>query len=88
MILLTSFFLAPKPPAPSDNPDQAVNINYVHGMSYEKPQTVMPPLLWLAIMIVGFPIVFYLPAHLALRAFIPEPAAVASPGNETPSVAP
>ena len=43
-----------------------MNINYVHGLSYEKPQTVMPPWLWVSIMIVGFPIVFYLPAHLAL----------------------
>ena len=66
MILLISFFFAPKPPAPAHNPDLAVNINYVHGLDYEKPQTVMPPWLWLTIMIVGFPIVFYLPAHLGL----------------------
>ena len=67
----TSYFLAPKPPAPAENPDQAVNINYVHGMSYEKPQEVMPPLVWLTIMIVAFPVVFYLPAHLAFRASFP-----------------
>jgi hypothetical protein len=68
-ILLASFFLAPPPPAPADHPDHAVNINYVHGLSDEKPQTVMPPLLWLAIMIAGFPLVFYLPTHLALSAW-------------------
>ena len=70
-ILLASFFLAPPPPAPADHPDHAVNINYVHGLSDEKPQTVMNPLLWLAIMIAGFPLVFYLPTHLALSAWFP-----------------
>ena len=70
-ILLASYFLAPPPPAPADHPDYAVNINYVHGLSYEKPQTVMPGLLWLTIMIVGFPMVFCLPAHLALAACFP-----------------
>ena len=86
LILLTSYFLAPKPPAPAENPDQAVNINYVHGMSYEKPQEVMPPLVWLTIMIVAFPVVFYLPAHLVFRALIPQPAAVASSGTDSGSV--
>ena len=71
LVLLASFFLAPAPPAPADNPSLAVNLNYVHGLSYEKPQTVMPPLLWLSIMIVGFPLVFYLPTHLALSAWFP-----------------
>jgi hypothetical protein len=32
----------------------------------------MPPLLWLSIMIVGFPLVFYLPTHLALAAWFPD----------------
>ncbi len=88
VILLTSFFLAPKPPAPAENPDLAVNINYVHGLSYTKPQTTMPPWLWLSIMIVGFPIVLYLPAHLVFRALIPPPAAVAPTASEAVSVAP
>jgi hypothetical protein len=87
LILLTSFFLAPKPPAPADNPDQAVNINYVHGMSYQKPQEVMPPLVWLSIMIVAFPVVFYLPAHLAFRALIPQPAAIAKSVPDSGSLA-
>ncbi len=80
-ILLVSFFLAPKPPAPAETPDLAVNINYVHGLNYERPQTVMPPLLWLSIMIVAFPIVFYLPAHLLFRSFIPPPAAAGVPAG-------
>ena len=87
VILLLSFFLAPKPPAPAQNPNLAVNINYVHGLNYEKPQTWMPSWLWLSIMIVGFPIVFYLPAHLVFRAVIPPPpVAIAPSANESASV--
>ena len=71
LILLASFFLAPAPPAPASNPSLAVNLNYVHGLSYETRQAVMHPLLWLGIMLVGFPLVFYLPAHLALSAWFP-----------------
>lgn len=85
VILLISFLLAPKPPAPAENPDLAVNINYVHGMSYEKTQTVMHPWLWLGIMIVGFPLVFYLPAHLAFRALIPPPPSVATESESAPA---
>src|SRR5271157_3186295 len=70
-VLLASFYLAPAPPAPADNPNLAVNLNYVHGLSYDKPQTVMPPWLWLGIMLAGFPVVFYLPTHLALSAWFP-----------------
>jgi hypothetical protein len=71
LILLASFFLAPAPPAPASNPGLAVNLNYVHGLSYETRQTVMHPLLWLGIMLVGFPLVFYFPTHLALSAWFP-----------------
>jgi hypothetical protein len=87
LILLCSYFLAPKPPAPADNPNLAVNINYVHGLDYERPQTVMPPWLWITIMIVGFPIVFYLPAHLVFSKLIPPPAAAVRPTSEPTSVA-
>ena len=71
VILLACYFLAPAPPAPPGNPNLAVNINYVHGLSYEKPQTWLPPWLWLTAMVVGFPVVFYLPAHLTLRFLFP-----------------
>jgi hypothetical protein len=67
VVLLACYFLAPAPPAPASNPNLAVNVNYVYGLNYEKPQTWLPPWLWLTIMIVGFPIVFYLPSHLSFR---------------------
>jgi hypothetical protein len=73
-ILLVSYFLAPAPPAPSNHPNLAVNLNYVHGLSYERPQTWMPPWLWLTILIVGFPVLFYLPAHWVFQSLFPAPA--------------
>jgi hypothetical protein len=78
LVLLASFFLAPPPPAPADNPNHAVNINYVYGLSYEKPQTWMPPLVWLLSMIVGFPLVFYVPSHFIFRSLFTSLAARAS----------
>jgi hypothetical protein len=78
LVLLASFFLAPAPPAPADNPNHAVNINYVYGLSYEKPQTWMPPLVWLLSMIVGFPLVFYVPSHFIFRSLFTSPTARAS----------
>jgi hypothetical protein len=71
VVLLVSYFLAPEPPAPATNPNLAVNINYVHGLSYERPQTRLPPWIWLTTMIVGLPIVFYLPTHLTFRLLFP-----------------
>jgi hypothetical protein len=78
LVFLVSFFLAPAPPAPADNPNLAVNINYVHGLSYEKPQTWMPPMVWLLSMIVGFPLVFYVPTHFIFRSLFSDPAARAA----------
>jgi hypothetical protein len=80
VILLTSYFLAPAPPAPADNPNLAVNINFVHGLSYAKPQMVLPPWLWLTILIVGMPVLFYLPAHLAFRSIFGKSTATGFPG--------
>ena len=70
-ILLVSFFLAPAPPAPTNHPNLAVNLNYVYGLSALHPQTRMAPWLWLSILIVGLPVVLYLPAHLVFRRWFP-----------------
>ena len=50
-----------------------MNINYVHGLGYDKPQTWMPPLAWLSMLMVGLPVVVYLPTHLALLRIFPKP---------------
>jgi hypothetical protein len=85
IVLLSSYFLAPAPPAPADNPNLAVNINYVHGLSYEKPQTWMPPMVWLTTMIVGFPLIFYVPAHFIFKSYFAT-AAAAVPSVEAVAV--
>jgi hypothetical protein len=59
-LLLISYFLAPA----------ELNINYVHGLNSEKPQTWMPPWLWLTTLMIGLPVCVYVPTHLLLlRAF-------------------
>lgn len=47
--------------------DPAHNINRVFG-PFDKPQQRMHPLAYLAVLMVGTPIVVYLPTHLVLRA--------------------
>jgi len=46
--------------------DPVDNINWVFGPG-RKPQTWMPPLAYLALLIVFFPVAVYLPTHLLLR---------------------
>jgi hypothetical protein len=70
-LLLACFFVAPAPPAPLENSNAAVNINYVHGLSYEKAQTWMHPWLWLAGLLIGLPVCLYLPTHLVLGKVFP-----------------
>ena len=45
-------------------------------MSYDEPQTWMPPLAWLSMLIVGLPTVLYLPTHLVLSRIFPRPGHV------------
>lgn len=46
------------------------NVNWVFGVGNE-PQTKMPPLLYLGLLMAGFPMLVYLPAHLLLRTLLP-----------------
>jgi len=47
--------------------DPTENINWVHGPFGQK-QTHLPPLLYLALLMLAFPLLAYLPAHLLLQA--------------------
>lgn len=67
MLILVCYFLMPLPPAPLDNPNLPVNINYVYGLSNAKPQQWMPPLAYLGLLIIGLPTCVFLPTHLILR---------------------
>jgi hypothetical protein len=68
MVLLACYFIAPEPgdPLPAGRPNYAFNINYVFGIG-KQPQTWMPPLAWLGLLMAAFPIVLYVPTHLVLR---------------------
>jgi hypothetical protein len=66
VLMLVSYFLLPPPPAPKDNPNLPVNVNYVFGPSNDKAQTWMPPGLYMALVMIGYPLVLFLPAHLLL----------------------
>jgi len=67
VVLLICYFILPAPPAPADRPHLPVNVNYVFGLSDEKPQTWMHPHLFFLLVLAALPTVCYLPTHLALR---------------------
>ena len=75
-LMLIAYFLLPAPPAPEDNKNLPVNVNYVYGTSDDKAQEWMPPLAWLAVMMAGLPLVFFVPTHLLLRWWRSEPQPV------------
>lgn len=64
-LILVSYFWLPAPPSDPAHPLRSVNINYVYGISND-PQTWMNPHLWVLFLMVGLPLCFYLPTHLAL----------------------
>jgi hypothetical protein len=69
-LMLTCFFFMPPP-----NPNaglQPVNINYVYGPSDAVAQTWVHPYVWLAGMLIGLPLLVYLPTHLFLARYAPK----------------
>jgi hypothetical protein len=67
VILLISYLFAPAPPPPAGDPNRAVNINYVYGLTDKQSQTLMAPWLWLASLMAINVIAFYIPTHFVLR---------------------
>ncbi|HYH65842.1 MAG TPA: hypothetical protein VD866_14180, partial [Urbifossiella sp.] len=68
VLMPVCYFLLPAPPTDPANPDVPVNVNYVYGMDDNKPpQTWMPPLAWFALLMVGLPLLVYLPTHRVLK---------------------
>ena len=67
VLLLVCYTLMPGPRADAASISTPVNINYVHGMSDTAAQTWMSPLAWLSTMLIGMPLLIFLPTHLALR---------------------
>ena len=67
VLMIVCYLFLPAPPPPSDQANLPVNVNYVYGLSDEKPQTWMNPHLYFLMVLVGLPLVVFLPTHLALR---------------------
>lgn len=67
--ILISYLLLPPPPAPADQPNLPVNVNYVYGLSDQQPQTFMGPNMYVALMMLGLPLCVFLPTHLLLSRF-------------------
>ncbi len=70
-LMLVCFFLMPAPPAPLDNPNLPVNINYVYGMSDKGPQHWMTPLAYLGLLMIVLPTCIFLPTHFVLGKICP-----------------
>jgi len=72
--MLVSYLFMPGPGEASANPKAPVNINYVYGLSDTAAQTWMPEWAWLMTMLIGLPILVYLPTHRLLRRLAPQHA--------------
>ena len=79
VLLLVCYFLMP---APQPNPGMTpVNINYVFGVSDTAPQSFVPPLVWFGGLLIGLPVLAFIPTHLALRRFAPKARALQTGSN-------
>ncbi|MGA2893735.1 MAG: hypothetical protein ABSE22_12755 [Xanthobacteraceae bacterium] len=70
VLLVVCFLLMPPPtPHPGLTP---VNINYVYGTSDHAPQTLVPAVVWFIGLVVGLPLLAFVPTHFLLVRFMPE----------------
>jgi hypothetical protein len=67
-VLLACLLFRPRPPAPADNPNAAVNVNYVFAFPWDesKPQEVMPPAAWVGLLGAFYTLAILLPTHVLL----------------------
>lgn len=73
VLLAVCFFFTPPPPHPAASPNAAVNLNWVFGPGEENVQTWMAPGLYLVLQMAFYPLVIYLPTHLALTKLFGKP---------------
>src|SRR5262249_45029176 len=69
VLMPISYFLMPPPGAHPEDPNHPVNINYVFGFSDSTPQTWMPAIAYFALLMLGMPVLIFLPTHLLLAHF-------------------
>ena len=74
VVFLISYLFAPAPPPSANQPNWAVNINYVYGLDDKHPQTMMAPWLWLLFIMAVTVIAIYLPTHFVLRRVFKAPS--------------
>lgn len=82
-VLLLVCFLAMPPPTPEPGLTP-VNINFVWGMSDRVPQHWVSPHVWFAGLLIGLPLLVFVPTHLALARIMP---AARSRASTSPLVA-
>jgi len=70
-LLIFCYAVGPDASALAAHPQQAVNVNYVFGLDDHQAQSWMSPLLWLALLMVVYVVVFCAPTHLLLKRFAP-----------------
>jgi hypothetical protein len=71
LVLPVCFFFMPPP-----NPDPGltpVNINYVWGLSDYAAQNWVSPAVWLIGLMIGLPLLLFVPTHFLLLRFAPKP---------------
>jgi hypothetical protein len=69
LILVCFLFMPPPRPDPGLTP---VNINYVWGMSDVAAQTWVHPYVWVAGLMIGLPLIVFIPTHLLLMRYAPK----------------
>jgi hypothetical protein len=79
-LMLACYLWLPPPPAPREAPNTPVNVNYVYGLSDERPQDWIDRRLYLGLMMLGLPLGVFLPTHLLLRTAFGHPPR-AAPGK-------
>jgi hypothetical protein len=69
VLLLICFFLMPPP---THDPGQTpVNINNVWGLSDNSAQPWVPPYVWFAGLLIGLPLLVFVPTHFVLARMMP-----------------
>jgi hypothetical protein len=69
-LILICFFFMPRPrPDPGLTP---VNINYVWGMNDAAAQTWVHPYVWIAGLMIGLPLIVFVPTHFMLMRYAPK----------------
>lgn len=83
VVVLICYFLLPAPPPPLAHPNLPVNVNYVYGLSDEKPQSWMHPHLYFLTELAVLGAGIYLPTHLALLKCFRPPAGGVQSGSKS-----